>query len=181
MANKFQKSVMERLEQEARQQKRKAPPAEAIEPAQLPDALKDESAERSAIPENEPAQIPTATLQASPAAMQSEAAPAEPSRETPVAPAVSTAVVPAVQAAPDEQEKSVLKPVEPPIETQEKSAALPDLSEYLRLEPQRQAKNKTFYLDVDVIEAVKSAAKAQRITDSKLVCDILRHILLGEV
>jgi len=162
MANKFQKSVMERLEQEARQQKRKAPPAEAIEPAQLPDALKDESAERL-------------ELQASPAAVQSEAAPAEPLREAPIIPVVSTAV------APDEQEKSVIDPVEPQIETQEKSAALPDLSEYLRLEPQRQAKNKTFYLDVDVIEAVKSAAKAQRITDSKLVCDILRHILLGEV
>lgn len=54
---------------------------------------------------------------------------------------------------------------------------LPDLSEYIARTPKRMAKNKTFYLDVDVIEALKNAAKQQNITDSRLCNDILRTVL----
>ncbi len=39
------------------------------------------------------------------------------------------------------------------------------------------AKNKTFYLDAAVIDALHRAAVAQKVTDSKLVNDILRKIL----
>jgi len=52
-----------------------------------------------------------------------------------------------------------------------------DISAWLRHEPQRMAKNKTFYLDEEVIEAVKRTAKSQGVTDSRLVNDILRRIL----
>lgn len=58
-----------------------------------------------------------------------------------------------------------------------KRKAMPDLSEYLRPTPQRIAKNKTFYLDSDVIDAVRNTAKQQKVTDSKLVNDILRRVL----
>lgn len=52
-----------------------------------------------------------------------------------------------------------------------------DLSAYLVPETPRLAKNKTFYLDTAVIEAVHEAATEQKITDSKLVNDILRKVL----
>lgn len=54
---------------------------------------------------------------------------------------------------------------------------LPDVTEYLRIEPQRIAKNKTFYLDVEVIDALCAAARRQTVTDSKLCNDILRRVL----
>ena len=41
----------------------------------------------------------------------------------------------------------------------------------------RRAKNKTFYLDQDVIDAVRIAAKSQGITESRLVNEVLRSIL----
>lgn len=58
-----------------------------------------------------------------------------------------------------------------------KEDSIPDISEYLRREPQRVAKNKTFYLDHDLIETIKSFARLQGVTDSKLVNDILRQVL----
>jgi hypothetical protein len=51
------------------------------------------------------------------------------------------------------------------------------LDDYLRREPQRLAKNKTFYLDMDLIEAIRLAARREGVTDSKLANDILRHVL----
>lgn len=65
-----------------------------------------------------------------------------------------------------------MNPVQP---DQDFSAA--DISRYIRREPQRMAKNKTFYLDGDVIDAIKKTARTQKITDSKLVNDILRQVL----
>ena len=48
---------------------------------------------------------------------------------------------------------------------------------YLKQENIRDAKNKTFYLDTKVIEAIKTAAKSHKTTDSKLVNDILSNVL----
>ncbi len=52
-----------------------------------------------------------------------------------------------------------------------------DLSAFIIRDNERSAKNKTFYLDAAVIDAIKSAAAAQKVTDSKLVNDILKKIL----
>ncbi len=52
-----------------------------------------------------------------------------------------------------------------------------DMAEYLRIEPSRSAKNKTFYLDVEVIEKLCEVARRQNVTDSKLCNDILRRVL----
>lgn len=41
----------------------------------------------------------------------------------------------------------------------------------------RKAKNKTFYLDDDVIKAIKQAAAAKKVTESKLVNDIFKQLL----
>jgi hypothetical protein len=56
-------------------------------------------------------------------------------------------------------------------------AASPDIRVYLTHEPQRVAKNKTFYLDAAVIEAVKRISREQQVTESRLVNDILRRVL----
>jgi hypothetical protein len=55
-----------------------------------------------------------------------------------------------------------------------------NIENYLRPSDSRMAKNKTFYLDEDVIAAVRFAAKTQRMTDSKMVNDILRTVLMGQ-
>ncbi|WP_308754944.1 hypothetical protein, partial [uncultured Anaerotruncus sp.] len=61
---------------------------------------------------------------------------------------------------------------------QPKPAAPPvDLTEFIVRDEGRMAKNKTFYLDAAVIDALHRAAVAQKVTDSKLVNDILRKIL----
>lgn len=59
----------------------------------------------------------------------------------------------------------------------EPTANIPNLDAFIVREPSRTAKNKTFYLDAAVIEAVRRAAAAQKVTDSKLVNDILKKIL----
>ncbi len=64
-----------------------------------------------------------------------------------------------------------------PAPAPEATADYPDIGAYLRRDPQRAAKNKTFYLDGQVITALKAAAKEQGVTDSKLVNDILRKVL----
>ena len=63
------------------------------------------------------------------------------------------------------------------VETATGRAAPDPLGEYIRRTPQRSAKNKTFYLDEAVISAIKAAAKRQKVTESKLVNDILSKIL----
>ncbi|MFV0400438.1 MAG: hypothetical protein ACK5LX_07445 [Oscillospiraceae bacterium] len=60
---------------------------------------------------------------------------------------------------------------------QEKTAQIPDLSLFLQPTTERSAKNKTFYLDTEVIDALHRAAKAQKMTDSRLCNDILRKVL----
>lgn len=120
MANKFQKSVQERLEQEAARQKKHtqriaATDAGASEKPMLSNAIPEQS-----------------------------------------------------------KPKSQSKPKK---ETVQSITSLPDITMYLKKEPQRLAKNKTFYLDSDVIDAIKKIAKQQGITDSKLVNDVLRKVL----
>lgn len=61
--------------------------------------------------------------------------------------------------------------------SRKKTAPAVDLTEYIVREPGRTAKNKTFYLDTAVIEGIQQAAKAQQVTESKLVNDILKKIL----
>ena len=132
MANKFQKSVLERLEQEAVRQKEnvkeKNDPGQTEAPAVPGDASEPE--------------VKTIRIEEAP---QKQA----PSSETePEAPAGAVEL-----------------------------RALPDVSGYLRRDTQRLAKNKTFYLDAELIEAIKATAKSQNVTDSKLVNDILRRVL----
>lgn len=56
---------------------------------------------------------------------------------------------------------------------------LPDgLEAYIVRENRRKAKNKTFYLDETVIQAIQKSASTQHITESKLVNDILKKILI---
>lgn len=123
MANKFQKSVLERLEQDVTRQKQAAPPKE-----------------NQKLKEN----IPT-----------------DPKKEATI---IKGPISKSVAA---ESTQTFFTQVFQPT----------DIGDYLRRDTQRIAKNKTFYLDADVIEAVKSTAKAQGVTDSKLVNDILRRVL----
>ena len=62
-------------------------------------------------------------------------------------------------------------------ETVKEEPVIPDLSSILNQTPQRVAKNKTFYLDEEVIDTLKNTAKAQKTTDSRLCNDILRAVL----
>lgn len=127
MANKFQKSVLERLEQEATRQKQQS---------------------KNKSPEKRPEEMIKAALPAPTAEPQ----------------------VPVIH-----QEPEIFAPQEHP--KKQELQILPDIGEYLRRDNQRLAKNKTFYLDSEVIEAIKATAKAQQVTDSKLVNDILRRVL----
>ncbi len=77
-------------------------------------------------------------------------------------------------------------PVQPPVEpARQKTASpkpaparhTPDLADFIVRDEGRSAKNKTFYLDAAVIDALHRAAVAQKVTDSKLVNDILKKIL----
>lgn len=51
-----------------------------------------------------------------------------------------------------------------------------DIDTTVKVEPERKAKNKTFYLDEDLINIIKNHAKRQKTTDSKLINDILRQV-----
>lgn len=52
------------------------------------------------------------------------------------------------------------------------------LSAFLDKKQRRTAKNKTFYLDEAVIYAIKKNAEKEMVTESKLVNDILRKVLI---
>lgn len=52
-----------------------------------------------------------------------------------------------------------------------------DISSLFEKEDEKKAKNKTYYLDQEVIDAVKHNAKKQNVSESKLVNNILKHIL----
>ncbi|MFR1111313.1 MAG: hypothetical protein ACLSDO_09305, partial [Anaerotruncus colihominis] len=58
-----------------------------------------------------------------------------------------------------------------------KAAPAVDLTAFIVRDEGRSAKNKTFYLDAAVIDALHRAAVAQKVTDSKLVNDILKKLL----
>ena len=70
-----------------------------------------------------------------------------------------------------------LPPSENTIAT-EKQAAQLQLDQLLEAEEGSAAKNKTFYLDQSVIDAIHRTAKARGLTDSKLVNEILKKLLL---
>ena len=72
-----------------------------------------------------------------------------------------------LQPAPRARASRQPRPAAPPV----------DLTEFIVRDEGRMAKNKTFYLDAAVIDALHRAAVAQKVTDSKLVNDILRKIL----
>lgn len=55
-----------------------------------------------------------------------------------------------------------------------------DLSDLFGRGEERNAKNKTFYLDDSVIQAIKKAASNYHITESKLVNDILKKIFSSQ-
>ena len=93
------------------------------------------------------------------------AAPEQP--EAAAAPAPKAAEPPAEQPAPRARAARQPRPAAPPV----------DLTEFIVRDEGRMAKNKTFYLDAAVIDALHRAAVAQKVTDSKLVNDILRKIL----
>lgn len=146
MANKFQKSVLERLEQEALRQKQdqKAKTKINIEVTEKPEENKTTVADAGF---NEP----DAT-----AVEIEENKSSEISQKTTIL----------------QMEQKLEQPI-----NNNSVMVLPDIGEYLRRDNQRLAKNKTFYLDSDVIEAIKTTAKSQNVTDSKLVNDILRRVL----
>ena len=52
------------------------------------------------------------------------------------------------------------------------------LDQLLDTEEGRHAKNKTFYLDKAVIDAIHKEAKSRNMTDSKLINELLKKILL---
>lgn len=80
-----------------------------------------------------------------------------------------------------EQEFARTSPSTQVEKNESQSSATPNIGEIIRLNPARAAKNKTFYLDEDVIEALRDAAKEQKVTDSKLVNAILRTVLIKGV
>lgn len=147
MANKFTKSVLERQAKEMRQH-----PARAAKPAGEGETPVQEAPAAPAAQE-----IP----QAAPAAIPAE------QPETATAPATKAAEPPAAQPAPRARAARQPRPAAPPV----------DLTEFIVRDEGRMAKNKTFYLDAAVIDALHRAAVAQKVTDSKLVNDILRKIL----
>lgn len=57
--------------------------------------------------------------------------------------------------------------------------AFPNLDQYIEKTQTRKAKNKTFYLDIAVLEALKKASENQKIAESKLVNDILKKVLIN--
>ncbi|MBC3939816.1 hypothetical protein D4A47_12820 [Anaerotruncus massiliensis (ex Liu et al. 2021)] len=147
MANKFTKSVLERQAKEMRQH-----PARAAKPAGGGETPAQEAAAAPAAQE---------APQAAPAAIPAE------QPEAAAAPAPKAAETPAEQPAPRARAARQPRPAAQPV----------DLTEFIVRDEGRMAKNKTFYLDAAVIDALHRAAVAQKVTDSKLVNDILRKIL----
>ncbi|MCI8493853.1 hypothetical protein [Anaerotruncus sp.] len=157
MANKFTKSVLERQAKERRQH----PDGQAAGERAAPAAAGAPAAPAA------PA-APEAAAQPVPAAqdrdIQPEAAAPEAERPAPQAPAGGSLELPL-----SEQPKTRSKHT--------KAAPAVDLTAFIVRDEGRSAKNKTFYLDAAVIDALHRAAVAQKVTDSKLVNDILKKLL----
>lgn len=96
-------------------------------------------------------------------------------QEQKVPPKAQTKTVKKAASAATEKKVDVSKPKNEPV--QQPVSDLPDISEFLQVEPQRVAKNKTFYLDEKVIDALSAAAKKQGVPESKLCNNILRRVL----
>lgn len=163
MANKFTKSVLERQAKEMKARSSK-PAEEGIRPA-APAAGAVGAAVEPAPAEPQP--------------------PAQLERPEPI-PAVSGTTpsadlpIPAEPAAPlpsPAPESPAGEGGAKPRAARKAAAPLPDLTAFIVRDEGRSAKNKTFYLDEAVIDALHRAAVAQKITDSKLVNDILKKIL----
>ncbi|MCL2837354.1 MAG: hypothetical protein FWE00_11585 [Defluviitaleaceae bacterium] len=118
------------------------------------------------------------------AAMEEERKAVPPPVSAPTEKAAAPSAAKSAVAAVIEGERKAALPPEPG--RAEKAAVPPavkpavDIGEYLRPSPARLAKNKTFYLDEDVISALKAAAQSRQVTDSKLANDIMRTVLLGK-
>lgn len=111
-------------------------------------------AQKAAQPAGEPTAAPTPEPQTTPEPPQI------PAPITPPKPAV-TAPAPSAEAKPAPAQDSA-----------------DPLSAFIVRDNGRKAKNKTFYLDGAVIQAIRRAAAAQHVPESKLVNDILKKILL---
>ncbi len=79
----------------------------------------------------------------------------------------------------DAPKPEITREIPVPEEKREESSGL-SLSDYMSLETERKAKNKTFYLDGVVIQALKRAAASQHVTESKLVNSILKKVLFTD-
>ena len=82
-----------------------------------------------------------------------------------------------------EREYNKQSPGQPSVSQNEYISASPsvlDLSDLFDREAERKAKNKTFYLDDSVIQAIKKTASDYHVTESKLVNDILKKILFSQ-
>jgi hypothetical protein len=80
------------------------------------------------------------------------------------------------EATDQEPEKDNPQTIAPLSEEKIASALSPDIRAYLIHDTHRVAKNKTFYLDAAVIDAIKRISREQQVTESRLVNDILRGI-----
>lgn len=152
MANKFTQSILERQYKEAQEEKRAKKTAPVTMPVQEDEAAASESEAVAAI-------IETVTASA---------------QEEPVAQPVKPGTDRAVDTVKLEGITSPEKPLTKPASA---SGIELNLDAYIIKGNDRVAKNKTFYLDQNVIEGIKSAAKRQKVTDSKLVNDILKKVL----
>ena len=109
--------------------------------------------------------------QKSEAARQAATLPAEKNQEIAQKVAAATALIIEQQSAPKQERKTKR---EPSVKTTGFAA---DIASMLQVNIARNAKNKTFYLDSELIEAIKRAAQAQGVTESRLVNDVMRSVL----
>lgn len=166
MANKFTKSVLERQAKEMKARSSK-PAEEGIRPA---------------IPITPAETAPTTPPEPTPADTQTISPPELPEPTPPESRTSSPQNPPKPETIPEPLPETVPAPPAgegniKPRPARKTAAPLPDLTAFIVRDEGRNAKNKTFYLDEAVIDALHRAAVAQKITDSKLVNDILKKIL----
>ena len=166
MANKFTKSVLERQAKEMKARSSK-PAEDGIRPA-IPAAPAETAP--AIPPEPTPADTQTISPPELPEPTPTESRTSSP--QNPPNPEIIQEPIPETVPAPPAGEGNIK-----PRPARKTAAPLPDLTAFIVRDEGRNAKNKTFYLDEAVIDALHRAAVAQKITDSKLVNDILKKIL----
>lgn len=149
--NKFARSIMERLEQEQVKEKQRLQKEK-----ESPTTKKAETEPKVKEKSNKAEQAAALTTE------KVEKKAAKPKKK-----ATPTAV----------KEEQTPTSIEEEGNNQKTEAPLPDLSQFISPQAERVAKNKTFYLDQEVIDALHQAAKAQNMTDSRLCNEILRGVL----